>query len=601
MPSHVAGRRRSDRGNGTAIGGGGGGGGVDEPVRAQQEALVHGHSRKFRDRIHRAQDDANELQFNAFILSSFQVEVLFVLCTLLGGRRKVDAQRMLASHGVVPILDEMFDRLSWGKNRQEHSSTSRDGAAALVDGEHGVHGPGCECNPEKALRIQYLRLLHNFCDRECDSHMGRQQLLSDSERAFIHGGCDLNSGVQLHSGLLTKVITAFRKEPEDSDCRFWLATCSESWLRGSSPKEQTFCAKSGLLRFLVDYVLSNQLYCSGRLQTAFDLLGELCKGNTETLYALLDFLDEDRFERLMNVAVSHLVDSNVFIRALLLSVERILASNEQVLECSDSNTGRISDISNGVDNSCKGFLTHTWRNIPSLGETDNDQLLDTNGTDCHNDYEQDDETESEWFSPFTSVESRSASNLAYSSDTGPNRRGDFGWRFDPRTMDLPQRTMDNGFRTDIFHRLARFLILNQAYLLKELLNEVDLRKINHENICCLNTAILISVFAYRRGELAYVVKQLRAMNDDTESSGSLLTKFRELLWFWSEYYTHRGRDRLSLEFSSHLRFQEWKHVVDLLCADNRTSATCLNSTPIRLPKSPYRRAPRSPLGMFRTL
>ena len=99
--------------------------------------------------------------------------------------------------------------------------------------------------------------------------------------------------------------------------------------------------------------------------------------------------------------------------------------------------------------------------------------------------------------------------------------------------------MDNGFRTEIFHQLASFLIINQVYLLKELLNEADLRKINHENISCRNTAILISIFACHRG--AYVVKQLRTMNKDTQLSESLLTKFRELLWFWSEYYTHRGR------------------------------------------------------------
>jgi len=102
--------------------------------------------------------------------------------------------------------------------------------------------------------------------------MGRGQLLRNSEQTFIRGGCDLKSGAQLCSGLLTKVITTFRKEPEDSDYRFWLATYSKSWLRGSSPREQSFCTKLGLLRFLVDYVLSNQLYCSGRLQTAFNLL-----------------------------------------------------------------------------------------------------------------------------------------------------------------------------------------------------------------------------------------------------------------------------------------------------------------------------------------
>jgi len=369
----------------------------------------------------------------------------------------------------------------------------------------------------------------------------------------------------------------------------------------------------------VEYVLSNnQLYCSGRLQTAFDLLGELCKGNTETLNVLLDLLDGDRFERLMNVAVSHLVDSNVFIRALLLSVERILVSDG--VGTFDSGNGRVSDVGDDGDISApKGFFTHTWWNIPSLGETDCDHFSDDDDDSSCNDYDGDDEEfESEWFSPFSSNPARSDFNHhAYcSSDTSLNNNGrggdgyHLGWRFDPQIITdyspLRCRKTNVVFQTDIFDRLARFLIMNQAYLLKELLNEVDLRKINHENICCLNTAILISVFAYRRGELPDVVKQLRTMNEEATTSDEpgekrILTKFRELLWFWSEYYTHRGRDRLSLEFSSHLRFREWKHVVDLLCADNMTSKTCLTNVPIRLPKSPYRRAPRSPIGIFRTL
>lgn len=71
----------------------------------------------------------------------------------------------------------------------------------------------------------------------------------------------------------------------------------------------------------------------------------------------------------------------------------------------------------------------------------------------------------------------------------------------------------------------------------------------------------------------------------------VMRNFREVLWFWLEYYTHRGRDRLSLEFSSHIRFQEWNHVVSLLTADDGSS-TSLVRAPVRLPRSPYQRASR---------
>ena len=66
--------------------------------------------------INTPEDAANSLQFNAMLLGPYQVEVLFVLCTLLGGRRKLDAQDTLNRLGMIPVLDDMFQRLLGFKN-----------------------------------------------------------------------------------------------------------------------------------------------------------------------------------------------------------------------------------------------------------------------------------------------------------------------------------------------------------------------------------------------------------------------------------------------------------------------------------------------------
>lgn len=166
-----------------------------------------------------------------------------------------------------------------------------------------------------------------------------------------------------------------------------------------------------------------------------------------------------------------------------------------------------------------------------------------------------------------------------------------------------------------------------------------------KNICCLNTAVAITIFAYRRRQLPFLLNELRQMNNEEKESKQrirnaeshqhddvvdrafanamryldlndqretpsyarmaslgnssmqvgdrtdVMRNFREVLWFWTEYYSHRGRDRLSLEFSSHLRFQEWSHVVSLLSADDG-SPTSLITGAARLPRSPYQRAAR---------
>ena len=71
----------------------------------------------------------------------------------------------------------------------------------------------------------------------------------------------------------------------------------------------------------------------------------------------------------------------------------------------------------------------------------------------------------------------------------------------------------------------------------------------------------------------------------------VMSNFRELLWFWREYYLRRGRDRLSIEFSSRIPFPYWLDLVDLLCKDD-ASPTSLVRNPPTLPLSPYCRPSR---------
>lgn len=88
----------------------------------------------------------------------------------------------------------------------------------------------------------------------------------------------------------------------------------------------------------------------------------------------------------------------------------------------------------------------------------------------------------------------------------------------------------------------------------------------------------------------------KSSSEPAQQPGAVvLHGFRRLLWFWSEYYLRGGRDRLSLEFSTHVKFWAWKRVIELLCADDG-SPTSLVSAPLRLPRSPYDTA--APLSQF---
>ncbi|CAI5715250.1 unnamed protein product [Peronospora effusa] len=417
----------------------------------------------------RAREDAEaQVIMKSVVLAPYRVEVLFVLCTLLNGKRKVDFQERLAKMGLVKTLDTMFDKFQWTTT------------VTLDPAHEPLHGPGCDCSLDASLKIQFLRLIHNFCDRDYSDNTSKLLLLSEQEVQLMNDGGSTPINLDHpDKGLLSKIIYALIEQPVDSIYRFWLASCVEAFLRHAAPGEQLFVARTPLLHALITEILSGGAYRSqGSFQSAFDLLGEMTKGNCQTLQLFHGLLSNTQFATFMEVVILNLVDSNVFVRSMLLSSEKFAKQPT-------SGTFGIAD-----------------------------------------DYEMD--------------------------------------------------------------RMSEFLTVNLVRLLRDLMTIVTTDDINHENICCLNTAIVILVFQHRRQRLPAILEALRDHEDVSGKQGYVCDNFRGLLWFWIQYYTPRGRDRLGLEHSSDVKFEEWRHVVTLLCADDG-SETALLATPASLPLSPYSR------------
>ncbi|CAM9677454.1 unnamed protein product [Scytosiphon promiscuus] len=680
-----------------------------------------------------AEEARQELQFAGLMLAPHQVEVLFVLCTLLGARRKGEAHQALANLGLIDVLGAMFDRLSWG-------------VPPSTQGPHGAH---CDCNPESALRVQYLRLVHNFLDRDSNNNPLKCLLLSEHERSlftsgrfmpntngsgnvvyveagapeseaqlpFAWRGRATRSGEEVNDanngqpgggeagdrdggadgwvdtrGLLSKIVDVFMREPMDSLYRFWLASCVEAFLRGGSTQEQLFITGGGLLPHLVKEITSDGMWCAGSLQTAFDLLGELCKGNRQVLEMLEACMTEKQLRRFLEVMVDNLVDSNVFMRSLVLSLENGGSAfrrhnihgagegdgdyddddEEEEEEEKEESASRLSavvptdaaggpaagndergrsgddnDDDDGEEEPC--YLGHTWydvrpRAIPEGREGDRQSRIASSGG-----------RKTEGLQQFA------AAAAGLERDEGAD--GEMSSRGDGDAVGLEEGAEAPQELT----RLQRFLKQNTPQLVRDLMCVVNLETINHENICCLNTAVLILIFADQRGQLADVLEAVRNLpagrgvsteaeidsefdldgdkeglswpstgarsggrlgRSNSSSSGgggggggrchhtdadpveneggvspaeggaaldgpAVLSGFRRLLWFWGEYYLRGGRDRLSLEFSTHVKFWAWKRVVRLLCADDG-SPTALVDAPLRLPRSPYDTRPRRP-------
>lgn len=306
-------------------------------------------------------------------------------------------------------------------------------------------------------------------------------------------------------------------------------------------------------------------------------------------------MTDKQLRRFLSVMVDNLVDSNVFMRSLVLSVEHSAfriqtswAGEQGALQAPSSGAGRSPAASSSrwrrrrrTDAEQEGYdeppteenevgfqglgdgeepcyLGHTWfdvqlEEVNLTPEVDAQSEVGDEGSDseggevwaeARDTIERDDEavedstgeqkvawSGGEWGGGEATgagvehgVEESKSSDVGelggeekverheeYSIGEGPQEEGDAEGDEDeygvPALAFVPvSRRGLWGASADVskLTRLQAFLKQNTPQLVRDLMGVVNLETINHENICCLNTAVLILIFADRRGHLAEV-------------------------------------------------------------------------------------------------
>ncbi|XP_029466793.1 short transient receptor potential channel 4-associated protein isoform X2 [Rhinatrema bivittatum] len=259
----------------------------------------------------------------------YKVEVLYVLCVLLMGRQRNQVHKMLAEFKLIPGLNNLFEKLIWRK----HSASS------LV--LHG-HNQNCDCSPDISLKIQFLRLLQSFSDHHENKYLllnshELNELSAISLKASIpEVEAVINTDRSLvcdgKKGLLTRLLQVMKKEPAESSFRFWQARAVESFLRGAtSYADQMFLLKRGLLEHILYCIIDSECKSRDVLQSYFDLLGELMKFNIDAFKKFNKYVNsEDKFQIFLNQINSSLVDSNMLVRCIALSLDRFENQSDDI-------------------------------------------------------------------------------------------------------------------------------------------------------------------------------------------------------------------------------------------------------------------------------
>lgn len=118
--------------------------------------------------------------------------------------------------------------------------------------------------------------------------------------------------------------------------------------------------------------------------------------------------------------------------------------------------------------------------------------------------------------------------------------------------------------------------LNRVRLLLGLLFAVDANELCQENMCCVNTLLLILLYARLSGTLADHLGMLAAMSEAMLKRADTFQRLLSLMAFWQHYYSVRSRECWTLQANSHIAFVEWRLTAEeLLRADTtRTTTVC---------------------------
>uniref|UniRef100_A0A672ZMP0 Transient receptor potential cation channel, subfamily C, member 4 associated protein a n=1 Tax=Sphaeramia orbicularis TaxID=375764 RepID=A0A672ZMP0_9TELE len=255
----------------------------------------------------------------------YKVEVLYVLCVLLMGRQRNQVHKMLAEFRLIPGLNNLFDKLIWRK---------------YTASNHVVHGQNenCDCSPEISFKIQFLRLLQSFSDHHENKYLllNSQELnelsaismkanipeveaLVNTDRSLVCDG---------KKGLLTRLLTVMKREPPDSSFRSALEMFVAIF--NNVPQDlffTWFCFFEHILYCIIDSG------CTSRdvLQSYFDLLGELMKFNIDAFKRFNKYVNTaEKFQTFLTQINSSLVDSNMLVRCIVLSLDRFESQTEDV-------------------------------------------------------------------------------------------------------------------------------------------------------------------------------------------------------------------------------------------------------------------------------
>ncbi|KAL4455381.1 hypothetical protein ABPG74_012533 [Tetrahymena malaccensis] len=392
-------------------------------------------------------------------------EILFLLSNILQGKRKKEIQNELNKMGFVEqIFNPLF--VIFFRHLNSNNSQGQSGSDLL-----------------QTSRIQLLRSIINFCDSDEQNKQIKDRMISFEEREYAKWNLfpqlikNYNSELDIkeqmenilwenvlelkysqnlfqnikNKGTINLLISTYSEMEKSNNLslKFWIASCVETFLRGSNQYHQIMILFYGLQHQITDKLFEkseqNQQNTNQNTkkkdpeeQILMDLMGEFTKYNLINIRYFYQYLRvKNKENKFIQILESNIIDSNVFLRSLWLTQNKL----------------ETQSISYPIE-----------------------------------DYQ-------------------------------------------------------------TYERLNKFLVQWIILIIQTMCNQ----QLNQDNICCMNTLILIYLFAWNRGD-QHEQCIINKINELLNSCSDMKQKISDCFEQWENYYYFRGKDSFGLSYSTKIPF-----------------------------------------------
>jgi len=223
-----------------------------------------------------------ELEYNALILSQYQLEILFVVSNLLcGERRHIFKYYAGVLYGFGDSLLAVLNRMG-----------VVNGKSVLVN-----------CIQAKAYPEKCLTVMKNFFEIDNLDDGPSHYHLTDGKRMLIH--------------VVEIILQMNRSDP----FVIWLNTCFFCFMKGCDINGQNELAKWGLIEYYVLHFLECESRSVEQLKSGFDALAEMIVGNQHNFEVLEKLLTDEQLRLFFGIVFDNIDSAHKFVKALFWTIE----------------------------------------------------------------------------------------------------------------------------------------------------------------------------------------------------------------------------------------------------------------------------------------